>query len=138
MYRISTLVKLPAPFPGRLLKFIPKSLPNSLPAPLPALVLVLLPVLLVLAGCGNNDNHPDVSGVKVPDIHIERFDTAFFNLDSNHIRQGLYRLTQEYPDFTGDFVGNRPVQVDDSTYYVDSNKRYFYDAKLKCFISINS
>ena len=62
--------------------------------------------LLALAGCTHNDNHPDVSSVKVPDVHIERFDTAFFNLDSNHIKEGLYRLTQEYPDFTGDFVGN--------------------------------
>ncbi len=60
----------------------------------------------LLAACTHNDNHPDVSGIRVPDIHIERFDTAFFNLDSNHIREGLYRLTQEYPDFTGDFVGN--------------------------------
>lgn len=63
-------------------------------------------MLLVLAGCNNSDNHPDVSGIRVPDIHIERFDTAFFNLDSNRIKEGLYRLMQEYPDFTGDFVGN--------------------------------
>lgn len=67
---------------------------------------VLLPALVILAGCGNKDNHPDVSGVNVAPIHIERFDTAFFNLDSNHIKEGLYRLKQEYPDFTEDFVAN--------------------------------
>lgn len=66
----------------------------------------LLPVLLVLAACGHNDKNPDLSGITVPEIHIERFDTAFFNLDSNHIREGLYRLDHAYPDFTGDFVGN--------------------------------
>jgi len=67
-----------------------------------------LPLLLLffLAGCGHDDNHPDVSGINVPEIRIERFDTAFFNLDSNHIREGLYRLAMKYPDFTGDFVGN--------------------------------
>lgn len=67
----------------------------------------LLPLLMVcFSSCGGSDRHPDLSGVTVPEVHIERFDTAFFNLDSNHIGQGLYRLDQEYPDFTGDFVGN--------------------------------
>jgi hypothetical protein len=47
-----------------------------------------------------------VSGIAVPEIRIERFDSAFFVLDSNHIKEGLYQLDQEYPDFTGDFVGN--------------------------------
>jgi hypothetical protein len=67
---------------------------------------LLVPILLLLAGCGHDDKNPDLSGITVPEIRIERFDTAFFNLDSNHIRQGLYRLDQAYPDFTGDFVGN--------------------------------
>jgi hypothetical protein len=67
---------------------------------------LLLPLLFLLTGCGHNDNNPNLSGITVPDIHITRFDTAFFNLDSNHIRDGLYRLDQAYPDFTGDFVGN--------------------------------
>jgi hypothetical protein len=47
-----------------------------------------------------------VSGIHVDDIHIVRFDTAFFNLDSNHIETGLFQLNQRYPDFTPDFVGN--------------------------------
>lgn len=68
------------------------------------LLFPLLALLLVLAACGHNDNRPDVSGISVPEIHIERFDTAYFDLDSNHIRQGLYRLDKEYPDFTNDFV----------------------------------
>jgi hypothetical protein len=67
---------------------------------------LLLPLLFLLAGCGHDDSRPDLSGIAVPEIHIERFDTAFFDLDSNHIKEGLYRLDQEYPDFTGDFVGN--------------------------------
>jgi hypothetical protein len=67
---------------------------------------LLFPLLFLLTGCGHSDGSPDLSGITVPDIHIERFDTAFFNLDSNHIRQGLYRLDQKYPDFTGAFVAD--------------------------------
>jgi hypothetical protein len=67
---------------------------------------LLSALLFLLAGCGHDNDRPDLSGITVPDIHIERFDTAFFDLDSNHIKEGLYRLDQEYPDFTGDFVGN--------------------------------
>jgi hypothetical protein len=68
----------------------------------------LLPFLVVysFAACGHRSDHPDISGISVPEIHIERFDTAFFNLDTNHIEAGLYRLNQEFPDFTGDFVNN--------------------------------
>ncbi|HLZ87293.1 MAG TPA: hypothetical protein VKQ52_08635 [Puia sp.] len=58
-----------------------------------------------LVSCGSADK-PDVSGVDVGKVHIERFDTAFFNLDSNDIVQGLRRLTRHYPYFTPDFVGN--------------------------------
>jgi hypothetical protein len=62
--------------------------------------------IFFFAACGHQSGHPDVSGISVPEIHIERFDTAFFSLDTNQIEKGLYRLNQEYPDFTGDFVGN--------------------------------
>jgi hypothetical protein len=67
---------------------------------------LLLPLFLFFTGCGHEDDRPDVSGIAVPEIHIERFDTAFFHLDSNRIKEGLYQLDQTYPDFTGDFVGN--------------------------------
>jgi hypothetical protein len=67
---------------------------------------LLSALLFLLAGCGHDNDRPDLSGIAVPDIHIERFDIAFFDLDSNHIKEGLYRLDREYPDFTGDFVGN--------------------------------
>ena len=72
----------------------------------PRFATLLLPLFFLIAGCHQDEDHPDVSGIAVPEIHIERFDTAFFNLDSNHIKEGLYRLDQSFPDFTGDFVGN--------------------------------
>jgi hypothetical protein len=62
--------------------------------------------LVVIYGCGHHSGRPDVSGVEVGQIHIERFDTAFFNLDTNNVRAGLLRLNEQYPYFAQDFVGN--------------------------------
>jgi hypothetical protein len=58
-----------------------------------------------LASCSSVDK-PDVSGIDVGAVHIERFDTAFFNIDSNNVIAGLRRLDHDYPFFTPDFVGN--------------------------------
>jgi hypothetical protein len=69
-------------------------------------LLIVIALLSGLAGCGNNGDHPDVSGIDVGPVDIVRFDTAFFSLDSNHIESGVYRLSRQYPFFTGDFVGN--------------------------------
>ncbi len=60
---------------------------------------------LALSACHSGPG-PDTSAIPVPDIHIERFDTAFFSLDSNNIVAGLHKLDQQYPWFLGDFVGN--------------------------------
>jgi hypothetical protein len=67
-----------------------------------------VPVLLVFAlfSCQHPNDRPDVSDVKVGDVHIDRFDTAFFNLDTNRVVEGLHGLDQRYPFFTQDFVGN--------------------------------
>ncbi len=67
--------------------------------------MILLSVVL-FAACHSKDARPDVSGINVGEVHIERFDTAFFTLDSNHIAPGLFQLNQRYPYFTQDFVGN--------------------------------
>jgi hypothetical protein len=70
-----------------------------------ALFGVALIFSFLLSSCGGGKG-PDVSDVKVGDVHILRYDTAWFSLDSNNIVPGLYRLTQQYPFFTPDFVGN--------------------------------
>ena len=74
-------------------------------APLPFFLSVLL-TTFALTGCGSREDKPDLSGINVGDIHIQRFDTAFFGLDSSKIVAGLHRLDNEYPYFTGDFVAN--------------------------------
>ena len=65
------------------------------------------PVLLALIfmACGSRKNAPDVSGIPVT-VKIERFDTAFFAVDSNNVVVGLYQLNHEFPYFTSDFVTN--------------------------------
>jgi len=68
--------------------------------------LALIALVFAFAACGSRNGRPDVGSVQVADVRIERFDTAFFSLDSNNIVPGLYRISQKYPWFTGDFVGN--------------------------------
>ena len=67
---------------------------------------IFLLSFVVFAACNGSGDNPDVSRVEVAPVHIERFDTAFFNLDSNRIVPGLYALARRYPYFTPDFVGN--------------------------------
>ncbi|HMH31477.1 MAG TPA: hypothetical protein VK543_00515, partial [Puia sp.] len=62
-------------------------------------------LFLAFTSCKNEKNVPDVSGIPV-NIKIERFDKAFFSLDTNNIAAGLYRLNQAFPYFTNDFVAN--------------------------------
>jgi len=62
-------------------------------------------IVLFALGCGNKRNIPDVSDIQV-NAKIERFDKAFFSVDTNNIKQGLYNLTKQFPYFTNDFVVN--------------------------------
>ena len=71
-----------------------------------SMAVCLLAGSLLFASCHHGDKIPDVSGIDVKTVEIQRFDTAFFALDSNNIPAGLYRLVQEYPWFTPDFVSN--------------------------------
>src|SRR6185437_11047947 len=68
-------------------------------------LLPFLPLFFLFA-CNHADERPDVSGIPVDEIHIVRYDTAFFDLDSNHVEAGLFALNQRYPFFTQDFVAN--------------------------------
>ena len=68
----------------------------------------ITPVFLTIffaVACKSGKNIPDVSGIPLS-IKIERFDKAFFTLDSNNIVTGLYQLNRQFPYFTNDFVAN--------------------------------
>jgi hypothetical protein len=95
----------------------------------------ILPFLFVLSlvACGTHDNRPNVSGIHVDDIHIVRFDTAFFNIDSNHIEAGLFQLNQRYPYFTQDFVANilGAGPMSDTSHLAFEAAREFYVSYLR-------
>jgi hypothetical protein len=67
--------------------------------------LVLLIFFAGILSCRNGQKIPDVSDIPVT-VKIERFENAFFSLDSNNISVGLYQLNHEYPYFTSDFLAN--------------------------------
>jgi len=67
--------------------------------------LALFSLILFASSCANKKNAPDVSGIPVQ-VKIERFDKAFFGVDTNNIKQGLYTVTKQFPYFANDFVVN--------------------------------
>jgi len=66
-----------------------------------------LPLLIgiLLTGCSDKKKLPDVSGIKV-DLKVDRFDEAFFAVDTLQIDQGLNRVHQQYPTFLPLFLQN--------------------------------
>ncbi len=66
--------------------------------------LFVLPILL-LAGCRNKNNAPDVSGIKI-DLTVERFEKDFFAVDTNAISASLLQVQNKYPGFFTDFTVN--------------------------------
>jgi hypothetical protein len=66
---------------------------------------ISLLIVLFVFGCKSGKKAPDVSNIAV-NVQIERFDQAFFALDTNHIRQGLLDLAHQYPYFLNDFAVN--------------------------------
>jgi hypothetical protein len=57
--------------------------------------LIVLFAILVTA-CNNHENAPDISNVKVA-LTTDRFDEAFFSLDTNQPGNGLSALNSKYP-----------------------------------------
>ena len=90
----------------------------------------LLPILLLISitACNNRNNAPDVSHIKI-DLKTERFEQAFFNIDSNNTKAGLAQLQQKYPTFLPLFVTNvlglGPISDSNSLVY-DGTKRFLH------------
>lgn len=59
--------------------------------------------VILLIGCNNKKNIPDVSGINA-DIQIERFDQALFSTDTINLSAGLEKLQNQFPDFYADFM----------------------------------
>lgn len=52
----------------------------------------------LLQGCGNNNDTPDISNIKLT-LQTSRFDKDLYAIDTNHIADGLKQLKIKYPDF---------------------------------------
>lgn len=65
----------------------------------------LLASLVLLWACNNGSKRPDVSGIKV-ESRIQRFDQAYFQLDSNNLAAGMKQLQKQFPGFSDDFTMN--------------------------------
>ena len=66
----------------------------------------ILPLIfLFFISCKSDKRTPDVSNITV-NTHIERFDQAFFAIDTNQMPQGLLSLAKQYPYFVNDFAVN--------------------------------
>src|SRR5579863_1420377 len=65
----------------------------------------ILFLFFIVNGCKDRKNIPEVSGIPMT-VKIERFDEAFFAVDSNNIVAGLYKLSQQFPYFFSDFTAN--------------------------------
>lgn len=60
--------------------------------------LLFLACILCLFSCKSHKDRPDVSDIQV-NLKLERFEPAFFALDTNHLSEGLARLQQQFPRF---------------------------------------
>jgi hypothetical protein len=64
-------------------------------------LIVLLSI--VIAGCSSEPSGPDVSKIPV-DIRLQRFEQAFFRLDTNRMEATLPQLYNQFPQFTSFFI----------------------------------
>ncbi|MFM8709992.1 MAG: hypothetical protein ACKOC7_01845 [Sphingomonadales bacterium] len=58
---------------------------------------------LLLSGCSNNNTAPDISNIKVS-VTIDRFDKAFFSLDTLQLAPALEKLSKNYPGFYPEYM----------------------------------
>jgi hypothetical protein len=68
---------------------------------------ILLPLIacILVTACGDKNNAPDVSGIKI-DLKVDRFDEAFFSIDTLQMDQGLNKLNQQFPSFLKVYLEN--------------------------------
>jgi hypothetical protein len=60
--------------------------------------LSIIIAILLITGCKNDKNIPDVSNIKM-DVDIKRFDKDFFAIDTNHLAATLGSVRNKYPSF---------------------------------------
>jgi hypothetical protein len=92
-------------------------------------------ILLLLNACSNGNSIPDVSNINI-NLKVERFDENFFSIDTMQLGNGLARLAQNFPDFTGPFLNTIVAATDSAgvkTFYrlyhpiFDSSQKIYRD-----------
>ncbi len=82
---------------------------------------VIFTSVLLLAGCNNQgEKIPDVSNIKVS-LQTYRFDKDLYAVDTNHIGEGLQKLSLKYPDFLNFFL-DTIMAFGINSNFADSNK----------------
>ena len=90
-------------------------------------------MILLLCSCHNAPSKPNVSGI-VSKVKVERFDQAFFSMDTNHLNASLDQLYQQYPTFLPlyfEFLS--PIN-----FMVHQQSKSYHDAILSYFRDIRS
>lgn len=102
----------------------------------------IIGVLILLVACSSQRSIPDVSGIKI-NLKTERFEQAFFAMDTLQVNASLQRLSQQYPGFTQDFMfnilGTGTDSAENDTRLFIRSYRTMYEAsqeKLKDFATI--
>ena len=67
------------------------------------IVIVLIPFLLFITGCGSNSDDPAKNAANF-EIKIQRFDSAFFAMDTLQIKKSITKLLEQYPGFGIDYL----------------------------------
>ena len=80
----------------------------------------LVPVFILLTSCGEKNEAPDVSNIKVS-LQTARFDRDLYAIDTNHIGAGLRQLAVKYPDFLN-FYLDTLLGLGVNGNYSDTNK----------------
>ena len=90
--------------------------------------------LCFMLACSTKPKDP-IDGQKIQPILVQRFDEAFFALDTNNLGNGIADLYKNYPEFSNDFF-SRILQLDP---HLDSIKvKIFYKQYLPFYIDSRS
>ncbi len=92
--------------------------------------LIILLMLLAFVGCNWNRNRLDidVSGIRIPETRIHRYDKDLFAIPPGELQSGLRKLEPEYRYFLGNETGN-PEKLARMKDYLESPRNLeFYKA----------
>ncbi len=93
-------------------------------------------LLLFFLGCKTKPAAPDVSKIPVK-LKVQRFEDAFFGLDSMHLEEALNELERKYPGFAKDFIfnimGTTPTTAVADIKSFSNSYRPMYDSAKKHF-----